>query len=75
MSGPPGPRSDPDLQSSAGTSAPLLLSRCSSQENQEEEDEDPSVEEHFWSTPCVFSPESRLEAHQHLEKSRRRAQR
>uniref|UniRef100_H3CK91 Leucine-rich repeat-containing protein 6 n=1 Tax=Tetraodon nigroviridis TaxID=99883 RepID=H3CK91_TETNG len=67
--------SDPDLQSSAGTSAPLLLSRCSSQENQEEEDEDPSVEEHFWSTPCVFSPESRLEAHQHLEKSRRRAQR
>ncbi|TNM97648.1 hypothetical protein fugu_013894 [Takifugu bimaculatus] len=41
------------------TSTPLWV-----QENQEE---DPGLEDRFWNTPCEFSPESRVEAHRHLE--------
>ncbi|KAF0046460.1 hypothetical protein F2P81_000093 [Scophthalmus maximus] len=34
------------------------------------EDED-RREKEFWNTPCSFTPESRLEAHRHLEEKRR----
>lgn len=73
-----------DLQARGAASAGLrprlqtdlgLLCRCSPQENQEEEAEERSLEEQFWNTPCAFSPESRLAAHHHLEKSRRSAER
>ncbi|XP_047445903.1 dynein axonemal assembly factor 11 [Mugil cephalus] len=40
------------------------------QENQENLDED-QREKEFWQTPCAFTPESRLEAHRHLEEKRR----
>ena len=48
--------------------------RCSPQENQEEGEEEPGPGEPFWDTPCAFSPESRLEAHRRLEKSRKSAE-
>nr|XP_043882665.1 dynein axonemal assembly factor 11-like [Solea senegalensis] len=35
-----------------------------------EEDEE-QQEKEFWHTPCSFTPESRLEAHRHLEEKRR----
>lgn len=35
-----------------------------------EEDEE-QREREFWHTPCSFTPESRLEAHRHLEEKRR----
>ncbi|XP_035527089.1 protein tilB homolog isoform X2 [Morone saxatilis] len=48
-------------------------------ENQEVEEnavassdlEDEQREREFWHTPCSFSPESRLEAHRHLEEKKR----
>uniref|UniRef100_A0A8P4KP82 Leucine-rich repeat-containing protein 6 n=1 Tax=Dicentrarchus labrax TaxID=13489 RepID=A0A8P4KP82_DICLA len=33
--------------------------------------EDERREREFWNTPCSFSPESRLEAHRHLEEKKR----
>lgn len=35
------------------------------------EEEDPGLEDQFWNTPCEFSPESRVEAHRHLEEKRK----
>ncbi|KAM8727144.1 dynein axonemal assembly factor 11 isoform 2-T2 [Acanthopagrus schlegelii] len=47
-------------------------------ENQEVEEnvmspdlDDEQQEREFWNTPCSFTPESRLEAHRHLEEKRR----
>ena len=47
-------------------------------ENQEVEEnvmspdlDDEQQEREFWNTPCSFTPESRLEAHRHLEDKRR----
>ncbi|XP_070397631.1 dynein axonemal assembly factor 11 isoform X1 [Nothobranchius furzeri] len=39
-----------------------------SQEDQEQVEE---VERAFWHTPCSFTPESRLQAHRHLEEQRK----
>uniref|UniRef100_A0A3P8VCJ9 Leucine-rich repeat-containing protein 6 n=1 Tax=Cynoglossus semilaevis TaxID=244447 RepID=A0A3P8VCJ9_CYNSE len=33
--------------------------------------EEQQEEQEFWNTPCSFTPESRLEAHRHLEEKRR----
>uniref|UniRef100_UPI003AAA7542 dynein axonemal assembly factor 11 n=1 Tax=Centroberyx gerrardi TaxID=166262 RepID=UPI003AAA7542 len=47
------------------------------EEEEEEEEEEtekktsPEEEKEFWETPCSFTPESRLEAHRHLEDQRR----
>nr|XP_014265999.1 protein tilB homolog isoform X3 [Maylandia zebra] len=41
-------------------------------ENPKNPEEDEEQREHeFWHTPCSFTPESRLEAHRHLEEKRR----
>lgn len=47
-------------------------------ENQEVEEkvkrpdvDDEQQEREFWNTPCSFTPESRLEAHRHLEEKRK----
>lgn len=37
-------------------------------ENQEDERR---REEEFWHTPCAFTPESRVEAHRHMEEKRK----
>lgn len=47
------------------------MCRLSVPENQEE---DAGLEDQFWNTPCGFSPESRLEAHRHLEERRAAAE-
>ncbi|XP_051809815.1 dynein axonemal assembly factor 11 isoform X2 [Acanthochromis polyacanthus] len=42
------------------------------EENQENPERDEEEEEReFWGTPCPFTPESRLEAHRHLEQKRK----
>ncbi|XP_029686778.1 dynein axonemal assembly factor 11 isoform X1 [Takifugu rubripes] len=57
-------RQEAHIKESRGvTSTPLWV-----QENQEE---DPGLEDRFWNTPCEFSPESRVEAHRHLEEKQR----
>lgn len=33
--------------------------------------DDEQREREFWNTPCSFTPESRLEAHRHLEEKRK----
>uniref|UniRef100_A0A3P8V6I4 Leucine-rich repeat-containing protein 6 n=1 Tax=Cynoglossus semilaevis TaxID=244447 RepID=A0A3P8V6I4_CYNSE len=38
---------------------------------QEAQQEEQQEEQEFWNTPCSFTPESRLEAHRHLEEKRR----
>lgn len=41
-------------------------------ENPKNPEQDEEQREHeFWHTPCSFTPESRLEAHRHLEEKRR----
>ncbi|XP_063316996.1 dynein axonemal assembly factor 11 [Pelmatolapia mariae] len=41
-------------------------------ENPKNPEEDEEQREHeFWHTPCSFTPESRLEAHRHMEEKRR----
>lgn len=40
---------------------------CHQNQNSNSEDE----ESDFWEKPCAFTPESRLEAHRHLEEKRR----
>ena len=37
----------------------------------ESEEEEERQEREFWEKPCAFSPESRLEAHRHLEAKKR----
>ncbi|XP_056913272.1 dynein axonemal assembly factor 11 isoform X2 [Takifugu flavidus] len=60
-------RQEAHIKESRGvTSTPLWV-----QENQEE---DPGLEDRFWNTPCEFSPESRVEAHRHLEEKQRAAE-
>ncbi|XP_071369949.1 dynein axonemal assembly factor 11 [Centroberyx affinis] len=46
--------------------------RCPEEEEEETEKKtSPEEEKEFWETPCSFTPESRLEAHRHLEDQRR----
>ncbi|KAM9718997.1 dynein axonemal assembly factor 11 [Menidia menidia] len=40
-------------------------------EKEEKEKEKEKEEQEFWHTPCTFSPETRLEAHRHLEEKKR----
>ncbi|MEQ2287537.1 Protein tilB [Ameca splendens] len=44
--------------------------RSPEKEEQAEEEEE-EEEREFWHTPCSFTPESRLEAHRHLEEKRK----
>ncbi|XP_058273924.1 dynein axonemal assembly factor 11 [Hemibagrus wyckioides] len=44
---------------------------CHPNQNSNSEDEDKD----FWEKPCTFTPESRLEAHRHLEEKRRAKER
>ncbi|XP_053342906.1 dynein axonemal assembly factor 11 isoform X1 [Clarias gariepinus] len=44
---------------------------CHPNQNSNSEDEESS----FWGKPCAFTPESRLEAHRHLEEKRRAKER
>ncbi|MED6262489.1 Protein tilB [Ataeniobius toweri] len=44
--------------------------RSPEKEEQAEEEEE-EQEREFWHTPCSFTPESRLEAHRHLEEKRK----
>ncbi|KAG7260787.1 hypothetical protein CRUP_026919 [Coryphaenoides rupestris] len=41
------------------------------EEEEEEDQKEDQKEREFWETPCAFSPESRLEAHRHLEAKKR----
>ncbi|XP_030259449.1 dynein axonemal assembly factor 11 isoform X1 [Sparus aurata] len=59
----------------ANNTAPVLEEN---KENQEVEEkvkrpdlDDEQQEREFWNTPCSFTPESRLEAHRHLEEKRK----
>ncbi|XP_062843786.1 dynein axonemal assembly factor 11 [Trichomycterus rosablanca] len=40
-------------------------------ESQKNQNSSPHSEKEFWEKPCDFTPESRLEAHRHLEEKRR----
>nr|XP_023671375.1 protein tilB homolog isoform X1 [Paramormyrops kingsleyae] len=42
-------------------------------ENQKEQnpEQEPDSDREFWEKPCAFTPESRLEAHRHMEEKRR----
>ncbi|KAM3603943.1 uncharacterized protein V6R79_004402 [Siganus canaliculatus] len=42
------------------------------QQDQQDQDQDQQdQQEDFWHTPCLFTPESRLETHRHLKETRR----
>lgn len=49
-------------------SVPCSLASEPTMENQEDE---MRREEDFWHTPCAFTPESRVEAHRHMEEKRK----
>lgn len=48
-------------------------SNCECHPNQNSNSEDDDKD--FWEKPCAFTPESRLEAHRHLEEKRRAKER
>ncbi|XP_047223436.1 dynein axonemal assembly factor 11 isoform X3 [Girardinichthys multiradiatus] len=43
----------------------------SPEKEEQAEEEEQEQEREFWHTPCSFTPESRLEAHRHLEEKRK----
>ncbi|XP_031696640.1 protein tilB homolog [Anarrhichthys ocellatus] len=52
------------------TAAPALAENQENREVEENLDEE-RREQEFWHTPCSFTPESRLEAHRHLEEKKK----
>lgn len=41
------------------------------EQTKESQEEEMRREDEFWHTPCAFTPESRVEAHRHLEEKRK----
>ncbi|XP_068582163.1 dynein axonemal assembly factor 11 isoform X2 [Cebidichthys violaceus] len=56
------------------TAAPALVENQENQENQEVKEnlDEERREQEFWHTACPFTPESRLEAHRHLEEKKKK---
>ncbi|XP_026797064.3 dynein axonemal assembly factor 11 [Pangasianodon hypophthalmus] len=63
------PRNDSQITKENTNQDPNL--ECHPNQNSNSEDE----ENDFWEKPCAFTPESRLEAHRHLEEKRRTKER
>ncbi|CAN9500388.1 unnamed protein product [Ophioblennius macclurei] len=53
------------------TSSQLQKIEEQEESTRNEESDEKQREEEFWHTPCLFTPESRLEAHRHLEEKRK----
>lgn len=47
------------------------LYRPVSEQTKESQEDEKRREDEFWHTPCAFTPESRVEAHRHLEEKRK----
>ena len=74
--------STPEVNHTDSESSPCSPVLEENKENQEVEErmepntmtpdpDDERWEREFWHTPCAFTPESRLEAHRHLEEKRK----
>ncbi|XP_068423998.1 dynein axonemal assembly factor 11 isoform X2 [Clinocottus analis] len=61
-----------DEERKPGSKGAAPVENQENQENQEDEQLDEERrEQEFWNTPCAFTPESRLEAHRHMEEKKK----
>lgn len=59
------------LQESLCVVCVSALCSLASEQTLESQEEEMRREDEFWHTPCAFTPESRVEAHRHMEEKRK----